>query len=64
MDQKKTLKMDSGKSQIIHNNSNEITAAYITDTAGIWHSDSEFELVLNFECNGSRFIGVSVVLFD
>ncbi len=64
MDQKKTLKMDSGKSQIIHNNSNEITAAYITDTAGIWHSHTEYELVLNIECNGTRIIGDSVELFD
>jgi AraC-like DNA-binding protein len=40
------------------------TADYITDTGGLWHSHTEYEIVLNIKSNGTRIIGDSVELFD
>lgn len=39
-------------------------AAYVTDTVGIWHFHSQYELVLHTKSNGTRIVGDSVELFD
>lgn len=50
--------------KIIYDDSGGFRAAFINDTAGLWHFHPEYELVLNIKSNGTRIVGDSVELFD
>jgi AraC-like DNA-binding protein len=50
--------------KIIYDDNGGFRAAFISDTAGLWHFHPEYELVLNIKSNGTRIVGDSVELFD
>jgi AraC-like DNA-binding protein len=50
--------------KILYDDGGGFRAAYVNDTAGLWHFHPEYELVLNIKSNGTRIVGDSVELFD